>query len=136
MASRNRRLPRGQSWPLTLTDVVDGLGDAYPLVKPPRFEAGSMTDVVLVTSWVPDLSFNYGSGGYHPETVGIHLSIHPVRSQDRLTARSLLRAHGLPQLREWLHQTTRATETWKTDQHYGYWRYVDNGLPFSGDRPE
>lgn len=131
MPSRNRRLPRGQSWPLTLTDVNGGLGDAWTLVKPPRFEEGGLSDVVLVVSWIP--------AGYrycHPSVVGIDVTVRPVRSTDRSAARSLLRSQALPQLREWVERTQTAADTWRWDRRVAYWRYAEEELRFAGDRPE
>ncbi|GAA4509130.1 hypothetical protein GCM10023191_069890 [Actinoallomurus oryzae] len=136
MPSRNRHLPRGQSWPLTLTDLIKGLGDAYSLVKRPRFHTGMISDVVLVVRWTPAQSFNYGMGGVHPDMVGIHVTVRPVRSVDRVAVRSLLRSRGLPQLREWVERTQTAAETWTSRSRDAHWRYAEDGLQFAGDRPE
>src|SRR4051794_14050874 len=97
MPSRNRRLRRGQSWPVTLTDVMQGLGDAHALVRAPSFDLGSGSEVVLAVRWVPARS-RY----HHPSVAGIHVSVYPVRSVDRAVVRSLLRSQGLPELREWV----------------------------------
>jgi hypothetical protein len=136
MPSRNRHLPRGQSWPLTLTDLIDGLGDAYSLVKRPRFHTGMVSDVVLGVRWTPALSFNYGMGGVHPDAVGIQVTVRPVRSVDRVAARSLLRSRGLLQLCEWVEGTQTAADTWTSRRRHAYWRYAENELQFAGDRPE
>jgi hypothetical protein len=112
MPSRNRHLPRGQSWPLTLTDLIEGLGEAYSLVRRPRFDTGMFSDVVLRVRWTPAESFNYGMGGIHPDAVGIEVTVKPVRSLDRVAVRSLLRSRGVPQLREWVESTQTAAETW------------------------
>ncbi|GAA4630308.1 hypothetical protein GCM10023196_055130 [Actinoallomurus vinaceus] len=135
MSSRNRHLRRGQSWPVTLTDVIEGLGDAHALVKPPSFSSGTSSDVVLAVRWVPARSFNHGSEGFHPSAVGIHVSIYPVHSVDRVTVRSSLRSRGLPELREWVMRAQLAPETWRSDVHFGYWRYDEDGVRFEGDRP-
>jgi hypothetical protein len=66
--------------------VIDGLDDARAFVKPPRFESGNGSDVVLAVEWLPAQSF------YHPDMVGIHVSVYPVRSLDRAAARSAMRA--------------------------------------------
>ncbi|WP_141957200.1 hypothetical protein [Actinoallomurus bryophytorum] len=136
MPSRNRHLPRGQSWPLTLTDLIDGLGDAYSLVKRPSFHTGMVPDVVLTVRWTPAQSFDYGMGGIHPDAVGIDVVVRPVRSSDRLAARSLLRSRGLPRLREWVERTQTAAETWTSRGRYAYWSYAEDELHFAGDRPE
>jgi hypothetical protein len=136
MPSRNRHLPRGQSWPLTLTDLIDGLGDAYSLVKRPRFDTGMTSDKVLRVRWTPASSFNYGMGGVHPDAVGIEVTVDPVRSVDRVAVRSLLRSRGLPQLREWVERTQTAAETWTSRSRDAYWRYAEDELWFAGDRPE
>ena len=136
MPSRNRHLPRGQSWPLTLTDLIDGLGEAYSLVKRPRFHTGMVSDSVLGVRWIPALSFNYGMGGVHPNAVGIEVIVRPVRSVDRVAARSLLRSRGLPQLREWVEGTQTAAETWTSRRRDAYWWYAEDELHFAGDRPE
>ncbi|WP_345366891.1 hypothetical protein [Actinoallomurus liliacearum] len=116
--------------------MIDGLGDAHALMKPPRFETGLISDVVVVVSWVPALSFNYGQGGIHPDSVGVDVVIRPVRSIDRVAVRSLLRSQGLPQLRGWVRQAQTAAETWKSRGQHGYWRYARGELLFAGDRPE
>ncbi|GAB3989900.1 hypothetical protein GCM10029978_116280 [Actinoallomurus acanthiterrae] len=136
MPSRNRRLPRGQSWPASLTDVIDGLGDAQSLVKQPRFETGMWAGTVLEARWVPSRSFNYGGEGVPPGSAGIYVIVHPVRSTDRVAVRSLVRSQGLPQLREWVEQTQTAAETGRWRHHDGYWRYAAGKLLFAGDRPE
>jgi hypothetical protein len=138
MPSRNRHLPRGQSWPLTLTDLIDGLGDTYSLVRRTRYHTtGRMiSDSVLRVDWTPALSFNYGWGGVHPDAVGIEVIVHPVRSVDRVAVRSLLRSRGLPQLREWVEGTQTAAETWTSRRRHAYWRYAEDELQFAGDRPE
>jgi hypothetical protein len=135
MSSRNRRLRRGQSWPVTLTDVIEGLGDAHALVKPPSFSSGTASDVVLTVRWVPARSFNHGGEGYHPSAIGIHVSVYPVRSVDRAAVRSLLRSQGLPELREWVMQAQQAHQTWRSDEHFGCWRYAEDGVRFEGERP-
>lgn len=136
MPSRNRHLPRGQSWPLTLTDLIEGLGEAYSLVRRPRFDTGMFSDVVLRVRWIPAQSFNYGMGGIHPDAVGIEVTVKPVRSVDRVAVRSLLRSRGVPQLREWVEGTQTAAETWTSRGRDGHWRYAENELHFTGDRPE
>jgi hypothetical protein len=135
MPSRNRRLGRGESWPVTLTDVMDGLGDAHTLVQPPRFESGTASDVVLTVRWAPGRSFNYGMDGRHPDMVGIHVSVYPVPSADRLAVRQALRSQGLPELRTWILRVQLAGETWRSRDHFGCWRYTEDGLRFGGDRP-
>ncbi|MCO5997473.1 hypothetical protein [Actinoallomurus rhizosphaericola] len=136
MPSRNRRLRRGQSWPVTLTELAETLGDAHASVKPPSFDSGATgSDVVLAVRWVPARSFNHGGEGYHPSAVGIHVSVYPVRSVDRAAVRSLLRSQSLPELREWVIRAQLAPESWRSDVHFGCWRYAEDDLRFEGDRP-
>jgi hypothetical protein len=134
--SRNRHLPRGQSWPLTLTDLIDGMGEVYSMVKRPRFQTGMVSDVVVGVRWIPAGSFNYGWGGVHPDAVGIEVTVRPVRSVDRVAVRSLLRSRGLSQLREWVEGTQTAAETWTSCSRHACWRYAEDELHFAGDRPE
>jgi hypothetical protein len=95
-----------------------------------------ISDIVLGVRWTPALSFNYGMGGVHPDAVGIDVTVHPVRSVDRVAVRSLLHSHGLPRLREWVERTQTAAETWTSRRRHAYWRYAENELQFTGDRPE
>ncbi|MFB9832870.1 hypothetical protein [Actinoallomurus acaciae] len=135
MSSRNRRLRSGQSWPVTLTDLIEGLGEGYASVKPPCFDEGPVSDVVLAVWWVPSRSFNLGGEGYHPSAVGIHVHVHPVCSADRVAVRSSLRSQGLQELRDWVMRAQRAPQTWRSETHSGCWRYDENGMRFEGDQP-
>ncbi|KAB2348047.1 hypothetical protein [Actinomadura rudentiformis] len=135
MPSRNRRLGSGVSWPITLTDVVDGLGEQYEFVKRPKFCVGGVADSPLAVEWVPAHSFNFGMGGYHPDVVGIHINIRPVRSADRAAVRSLLLTLALPQLRDWIARSQVATETWKDDLHTCRWTCDDEEVRLVGEWP-
>ena len=135
MPSRNRHLGRGQSWPVTLTEVMDGLSDAYTLVQSPRFESGTVAEVVLTVRWAPSRSFNYGTGGRHPDMVGIQISICPIRSADRVAVRQALCSRGLPELRDWILRVQIAAETWRSRDRFGCWRYKGDGVRFEGEWP-
>jgi hypothetical protein len=105
------------------------------LVKPPRFDEGPGSDVVLAVRWVPSRSFNLGAEGYHPSAAGIHVHVRPVRSVDRVAVRSSLRSQGLQELREWVMRAHRAPETWRSEVHFGCRRYDEDGVRFEGDQP-
>jgi hypothetical protein len=128
MTSRNKRLPRDRSWPLTATDIGEALGDRMSHVSDLRFlsEKSDAGDALGV-EWVAAQSFNYGRGT-HPDAVGFRIDVIPVEKGDRADARAALRTHALPQLGEWMDRALMAGETWRSSNHSRYWLFADGSV--------
>ncbi|MDX3309659.1 hypothetical protein ACWGH3_17440 [Streptomyces sp. NPDC054884] len=130
MSARNRRLPRHRAWPLTTTDVEEGLGPCLTHVRDLRFLTGQVTGsdtIVLSASWTAPLSRKYGAG-VHPDVVGVSVGVHPVDATARAAARALLREQALPQLRTWVERAITADETWRLTPHQHCWHLTDGHL--------
>ncbi len=75
---------------------------------------------------------NHGRG-IHPDMVGFRIDVHPVDATDRAATRTVLRAHALPQLREWIARAATANETWQSTDHQRHWRLTDGHLMHSDE---
>ncbi|MEH0545029.1 hypothetical protein QA802_18645 [Streptomyces sp. B21-105] len=128
MSARNRRLPRHRAWPLTTTDVDEGIGDCLAHVGQLRFLTGPDSGtIVLGAVWTAPIPSNYGAG-IHPDAAGIGIDVHPVDAGARAATRALLREQALPQLRAWVMRAITADETWQLTRHGRYWHLSDGRL--------
>jgi hypothetical protein len=128
MSARNRRLPRHRAWPLSTTDVHEGLGDCASHVGELRFLTGQDSDTVVLSAvWTAPIPSNYGAG-IHPDAAGIRVDIHTVDAGARAATRALLREQALPQLRAWVTRAITAHETWRLTWHGRYWHVADGRL--------
>ncbi len=123
MPARNRRLPRGLSWPLTPTDIRTVLGaqeaDAVDLDFGDRLWGDG---TALHAEWVPPISANYG-GGIHPSWwCTVRVRIAPLPATERAAARHVLREIAVPELAAWISATRHAPEAWTLSRHSRSWR--------------
>ncbi|MFJ3661118.1 hypothetical protein ACIPPM_11705 [Streptomyces sp. NPDC090119] len=128
MSARNRRLPRGYSWPLTSTDLTESLGPLMTHVTETRFLTGrDAGTIVLGAAWVPPLFRNYGRDT-HPDAVGFRIDVPMVPTPARATTRTILRDRALPQLRDWITLGIQAGETWHLTPHERLWHLTGGHL--------
>lgn len=128
MSARNRTLPRHRARPLTATDVEECLGPLLTQVTELRFLTGSDSGtIVLGAAWVAPEPRNHGRS-VHPDSVGFRVDVHPVAASERAATRAVLRAHALPQLRDWIAGAADAGETWRLTPHQRLWRLADGRL--------
>ncbi|MEV0977748.1 hypothetical protein [Streptomyces sp. NPDC049915] len=123
MPSRNRRLPRDVSWPLTPTDIRAALGEQESDLTHLNFWDRPHGDGTLLhAEWLPPVSANYGNG-IHPDLwSSVHIGVTPLPAAERAGARQLLRQHALPELVAWIDAARSAPETWALAPHSRSWR--------------
>ncbi|GGK81341.1 hypothetical protein Ppa06_55700 [Planomonospora parontospora subsp. parontospora] len=121
VSARDRRLARGASWPLTRSDLREGLGERFEHVRELDFFGEVPSNWPLTVSWRPGRA-----GGIHPDVYGVELLVQPVRSADRAEIREAFREIVLPELRDWITHAVMATEVWKAAAHRRVWRWTEN----------
>ncbi|MFF9815103.1 hypothetical protein [Streptomyces sp. NPDC014006] len=123
MPSRNRRLPRELSWPLTPTDIRSVLGEQESDLTHLNFWYRPHGDGTLLhAEWYPPLSSNYGNGTHPDLWSSVQIDVCPLPATERAGARPLLRQHALPELVNWIAAARRAPETWALAPHSRSWR--------------
>ncbi|WNI25982.1 hypothetical protein [Streptomyces sp. ITFR-16] len=145
MPSRNRRLPRHLSWPLTPTDIRTALGEQESALTHPDFADHPYEDRTLLhVEWSPPVSSNYGNG-IHPDLwSSVAVRVGPLPATERAAARQALREHALPELAAWIDASRRAPQGWTLSRHSRSWRvegratvHRDDWKPYRrpGDQP-
>ncbi|MER7581228.1 hypothetical protein [Kitasatospora sp. NPDC097691] len=138
MPSRNRRLPRGLSWPLTPTDIRTVLREQKTDTVDLDFADRPCDDGTLLhAEWLPPLSSNYGCGIHPSLWSSVRIRVTPLPSTRRAAAREALRQQALPELAAWIDAAERAPEAWTLTRHSRSWRLVggttdhrDDGRPY------
>ncbi|MFE2105899.1 hypothetical protein ACFXAF_08520 [Kitasatospora sp. NPDC059463] len=135
MPARNRRLPRHLSWPLTSTDICSALGERPSSTLRIGFSDHHRTDGTLLRArWVPPAGSNYGTGLPPDWWSSVWITIGPVASSERATARQVLREQALPELRTWVEKARHGSPAWALSRRTVAWRYVDRSLHLSHDQ--
>ncbi|MGW4378455.1 hypothetical protein [Kitasatospora sp. NPDC004531] len=137
MPARNRKLPRGLSWPLTPTDIRSALGgadDAPPDVTFCRWQVDGGSEVLAV-EWLPELRGNYGGGRHSDLWETCQIWVYPLPSSRRAAAREALRAEALPALAVWTAAARTAPEGWRTVRRRRAWRVAEDGAVSWTDDP-
>ncbi|MFF2077984.1 hypothetical protein ACFVXG_24905 [Kitasatospora sp. NPDC058162] len=136
MPSRNRRLPRELSWPLTPTDVRAVLGAQETDAVDLYFSDSTAPDGTLLhAEWVPPLRSNYGVGGFHPAVwSSVWVRVTPLPAAERAAARLALRHSALPELAAWIAAVRTAPEGWTLSRHSRSWRLAGGTTASRDDR--
>jgi len=141
MASRDRDLPRGRSWPISEADVARAVAEAqlpglsdirhYVPYEPawPNKVKLSQPDLppghVLRVNWEPNgIGMPAWEGG--PEKVSVW--IRDVPSGERAKIAAVIRNEALPELIGWLRAATSAPEGWRVLRHRHVWAWKDGRI--------
>ncbi|MEV7599052.1 hypothetical protein AB0O91_16880 [Kitasatospora sp. NPDC089797] len=137
MPARNRRLPRDLSWPLTPTDLREGLGAQEAEAADVYFgELPSDDGFVLLARWEPQPSSNYSHSGVRPAWWSpVRIVVAPVPAAERAATRRALRQDALPRLAAWITAARRAPEGWRMAPHDCSWGFRDGAVLHRGDGP-
>ncbi|MEH0448002.1 MULTISPECIES: hypothetical protein [unclassified Streptomyces] len=123
MPARNRRLPRGLSWPLTASDIRAALGEQVGEGADLGFGDHPHSDgTVLHVEWVPPISSNYGSGIHPSLWYSVRIRVAPLPSAERAAVRRVLQEQALPELAAWIRAAQRAPEGWTLTRRSRSWR--------------
>jgi hypothetical protein len=135
MGTHRRELPRGRSWPISVSQVEEALANlGAPLPsRIRRFVGAAKGKTYFTLSWNPQRSHWAKPWSAGDEYVSVTFT--SVASDHRAEVRDIYVGTVLPDLAAWLCRASEAPEGWRILRHERHWNWSEGDLEVSGDNP-